>query len=87
MKATITSKGQVTIPVEIRRKLHLESGQVLEFDETAPCVKAIKVFDSKKMRAVIGCSKNAMPDLTTSQWLEQTRGLVELPPVKHGNRD
>ena len=33
MKATLTSKGQITIPVKIRKKLGLEPGQVLEFDE------------------------------------------------------
>jgi AbrB family looped-hinge helix DNA binding protein len=31
MTATLTSKGQVTVPVEIRRKLHLAAGARLEF--------------------------------------------------------
>lgn len=31
MKATITEKGQVTIPAIIRQKLNLESGNKLEF--------------------------------------------------------
>jgi antitoxin PrlF len=29
--ATITSKGQVTLPKEIRRKLHLEAGEKIDF--------------------------------------------------------
>ena len=31
MKSTITSKGQITIPIKIRRKLNLKPGQVLEW--------------------------------------------------------
>ena len=30
-QATITSKGQITIPSYIRKKLHLETGNKLEF--------------------------------------------------------
>ena len=35
--ATITSKGQVTLPLEVRRKLHLEVGEKIDFrvDEEA----------------------------------------------------
>ena len=33
MKATVTSKGQITIPQAIRQKLKLQPGTVLEFDE------------------------------------------------------
>jgi AbrB family looped-hinge helix DNA binding protein len=47
MKSTITSKGQITIPVKIRRKPNLKPGQVLEFDEKGPYLKATKVFDSR----------------------------------------
>ena len=32
--STMTSKGQVTIPVEIRRKLGLKPGQAVSFDLT-----------------------------------------------------
>ncbi|MEE9327978.1 MAG: AbrB/MazE/SpoVT family DNA-binding domain-containing protein [Cocleimonas sp.] len=34
MQATMTSKGQVTFPKEIREKLHLEAGDKLEFTIT-----------------------------------------------------
>ncbi|HEX4964764.1 MAG TPA: AbrB/MazE/SpoVT family DNA-binding domain-containing protein [Thermoanaerobaculia bacterium] len=36
MKATLTSKSQITIPTAIRRRLGLQAGQVLEFDEVRP---------------------------------------------------
>lgn len=31
--STVTSKGQITIPIEVRRKLHLEAGSRVEFVE------------------------------------------------------
>jgi AbrB family looped-hinge helix DNA binding protein len=78
MKATLTLKGQVTIPIEIRRRLGLKPGQLLEFDENAPFLKAIPVFDETAMRSVIGCAEGRLGE-TTDEWLEQTRGPVELP--------
>ncbi len=41
MKASITSKGQLTIPKSIRDRMGLKAGDVLEFDE-------------KRMRSVAG---------------------------------
>jgi AbrB family looped-hinge helix DNA binding protein len=78
MKATLTSKGQITIPVKIRERLGLEPGQVLDFDEEAPFLKAIPVFDEESMRAVRGCAKGRL-DVTGAKWLEATRGPVALP--------
>lgn len=79
MKATITSKGQITIPTKIRRKLNLKPGQILEFDENAPFLKATKAFDTREMYTVIGCCRDSMPGVTVDQWLNETRGPVELP--------
>ncbi len=31
--AVVTSKGQITIPVEIRKRIHLEAGDRVEFVE------------------------------------------------------
>ena len=74
MTATVTSKGQITIPVQIRRKLNLEPGAILQFDEDAHYLKARHVFDEKKARAVLGCAKNSLPGQTSESWLTQTRG-------------
>jgi AbrB family looped-hinge helix DNA binding protein len=76
MKATLTSKGQITIPVEIRRKLGLAPGQVLEFDEDAPFLKAVPVFDEERMRSVLGCSEGRLGS-TSAEWLDETRGEFE----------
>ena len=76
MRATLTSKGQVTIPAPIRRRLGLEPGQVLEFDENSPYLLATPVFDERAMRAVVGCTSGRMA-MTSDEWLDETRGTVE----------
>jgi len=79
MKATVTSKGQITIPLPIRRKLRLHKGTVLEFDETADHLKAIKQVDAERMRSVIGIAKRELAGRSAADWLDELRGPVELP--------
>jgi AbrB family looped-hinge helix DNA binding protein len=79
VKATLTSKGQITLPVAIRRRLGLQAGDVLEFDETVPYLKAHKPFSREQMRLVIGRGRGRRPARTGSEWVEELRGPVELP--------
>lgn len=72
MKATLTSKGRITIPAKIRKRLGIEPGQVLDFDEEAPFLKAIPVFDEDAMRAVRGCARHRL-GVTADEWLAETR--------------
>ncbi|MDQ3200090.1 MAG: AbrB/MazE/SpoVT family DNA-binding domain-containing protein [Verrucomicrobiota bacterium] len=74
MTTTMTSKGQITIPARIRRKLKLEPGAVLRFEEDAPFLKLRRVFDERKARSVLGCAKDALPGETAQTWLSATRG-------------
>ena len=82
MKATVTSKGQVTIPLAIRRRLELHQGTVLEFDERADHLKASKCVDSKRMRRVIGIAKRELAGKSVREWMDQLRGPVDLPRSK-----
>jgi len=84
MKATVTSKGQITIPLPIRRKLKLHTGTVLEFDEQADYLRARKVVDPERMRSIVGIAKDELSSKTTLQWLDELRGPVELPSGKPG---
>ena len=79
MKATLTSKGQITLPVAIRRRLGLKAGDVLEFDETVPYLKASKPFSRKVMKSTIGRGKGRVPKRSSKEWVEELRGPVELP--------
>lgn len=82
MKATVTSKGQITIPLAIRRKLKLDTGTILEFDEKADHLKATKRVDPDRMHSVIGIAKDELAGRSALEWLEELRGPVELPPNK-----
>ena len=82
MKATVTSKGQVTIPQAIRDRLGIKPGQVLEFDETAPILKATKVVNDRAKRRVLGCARARLAGKTTLEWIEELRGPVASPATK-----
>lgn len=56
------------------RAAALQPGHILRFDETAPFLKAQRVFDEKRARSVLGCAKNAMRGYTAEKWLSETRG-------------
>jgi antitoxin PrlF len=79
MQSTLTSKGQITIPMALRRKLHLKAGDVLDFDENAPYLKAVRQVDEKRMRSVLGRGKRKLQGKTVNEWLDELRGPVELP--------
>ena len=79
MKAKLTSKGQITIPMALRRRLGLEPGQVLEFDETTPYLLAVPVFDQAAMRGLVGCTRGRL-EKTTDEWLDETRGPADAGP-------
>ncbi|MEO0452599.1 MAG: AbrB/MazE/SpoVT family DNA-binding domain-containing protein [Verrucomicrobiota bacterium] len=79
MKATLTSKGQITLPVKLRRQLSLKSGDVLEFDETTPYLKAHKPFNEDQMDQILGRGKSRTEGRTSSEWIDHLRGPLELP--------
>jgi AbrB family looped-hinge helix DNA binding protein len=80
MKATLTSKGQITIPVHIRSKFHLKPGDVLEFDENAPFLKATKTIPPEAWEHFGEQWQDPWPELGVEAVLDELRGPVELPP-------
>ena len=59
MTATITSKGQITIPLRLRQRLHLNVGDQIEFDETAPVLTARRVVNRGEWEKAFGEWKSA----------------------------
>lgn len=82
MIATLTSKGQITIPRAIRENLHLKPGDKLDFDENSPYLKATKTISAEEWEC-FGCEwSDPWPDQSATQVMETIRGPVELPPNK-----
>jgi AbrB family looped-hinge helix DNA binding protein len=86
MKATVTSKGQITIPHAIRRRLGLHPGTVLDFDASADHLRAKKSADPTRMRSVIGIGRSELRHKKLEEWLDELRGPVELPSSRRRRR-
>lgn len=79
MKATVTSKGQITIPLALRRRFGLRPGTVLDFDENAPQLTARRVVSRQRMARAVGVLERELAGKSASEWLTDLRGEAELP--------
>lgn len=75
----LTSKGQVTIPLEIRRRLGLEPGTRVEFDVVGGAVRMRKAEQQDRGALLLERMREAgrragRPRLSTDQILALTRG-------------
>jgi antitoxin PrlF len=75
-QAKLTSKGQITIPREIRRRLGVKAGDKLEFEENGNGVQVTAVRKEsvfEKYRGIgtpgIGSGRKAI-----NKWLRELRG-------------
>jgi AbrB family looped-hinge helix DNA binding protein len=93
MIVTITSKGQITIPLRVRQKLHLNVGDQLEFDEDAPVLTARRVVDRGEWEKIFGqwhdSASNALKNhpwenQTAAEMIDDLRGgpAEPAPPAK-----
>ena len=82
MQATLTSKGQITIPLQIREKFHLKVGDLLDFDEAAPFLKATKVISPQAWDEFGKEWTDPWAGMKDAEVLDALRGAVELLPDK-----
>jgi bifunctional DNA-binding transcriptional regulator/antitoxin component of YhaV-PrlF toxin-antitoxin module len=80
MEEEVTSKGQITIPIHLRTRLHLKAGVVLEFDETAPFLKAAKTIPPTAWEEFGRLATNPWEGMDIFGIMDELRGPVELPP-------
>ena len=63
--STLTSKGQITVPQEIRKELRLRKGQRLEFrlDEKRRLILEPLADDVRKLRGIVRSPRKRPPSL------------------------
>jgi antitoxin PrlF len=71
MKATVSEKGQVTIPKRLRDRLGIRPGQVLDFEERAGELVARKTAAGEGVRSLYGVIDLGV---STDQFLDELRG-------------
>ncbi len=71
MNATVSEKGQVTIPKALRDSLGIEPGQVLDFEEVGGRLVATKCRTGDGIAAVYGSLKL---DMTVDELMDELRG-------------
>jgi AbrB family looped-hinge helix DNA binding protein len=81
IKALVTTKGQVTIPKPLREQFGIRPSAEVDFVATGDGIRLRKVVDRSRRRAVLGCLKDELAGRSTTEWLDELRGPVELPPL------
>lgn len=71
MKATVSEKGQVTIPKTLRDRLGILPGEVLEFEEDSGRLIARKVVERDAIDELYGILKLGT---TTDEFINELRG-------------
>jgi len=74
MTSTISSKGQITLPSTLRKRLGWKPGTKLEFDEQDDGILARAAFNADEMKSVLGCAAKFEPGKSSQQILARIRG-------------
>ena len=75
----VTSKGQVTIPKELRDRYDIQPGAEVDFVPVGDGIRLRKVVDRRKQARVLGCLKAELAGHTVTDLLNDLRGVAELP--------
>ena len=90
-QATVTAKGQLTVPADLRKELGLRQGDRVEFAQEEPGVYTVRrVVDETGIDRAIELWQKSGPPLhcTGSEFVEEVRGPVvdQWPPRRRSER-
>jgi antitoxin PrlF len=76
MGSTISSKGQVTIPVEVRRRLGVKAGDKVKFvvKDGMTMIQPDREGEENPFAKYIGALGGPQPDGTAVAWVREMRG-------------
>ena len=87
MTATITSKGQITIPRRVRQKLNLKAGDQFEFDESTPVLTARRVVKRDEWEKTLTDWKKATAKALKGRAWEKKPAAAILDDLRGGPAD
>jgi AbrB family looped-hinge helix DNA binding protein len=78
VKTTITERGQVSIPAELRREMNLTPGQMVLWEKVSATecrlvVEPRKVIKSDPIAAIGFAKRHGLPTRTTADWMKILR--------------
>ncbi len=77
MSYTVTEKGTITIPAEVRRKLGLTKGSQVEFVETDDGVLIVPVVPFESLRGIDRNKKSLVREMIHEIQVERRRETIE----------
>lgn len=76
MQAKITSKGQITIPKEVRRRLGVRAGDRLQFEEDGNSMRVTAVREQSPFSKYVGIGNPGIGKgrEAIQKWMRELRG-------------
>ena len=82
-KTKVTSKGQVTIPKEIRESLGIKVGDEIDFVKDERGIVTVRKYrEPGSFHKWIGYAKDVFPGMSTDDVMEMLRGRRPNDPVE-----
>jgi AbrB family looped-hinge helix DNA binding protein len=88
MEAKVTSKGQVTLPIELRTRLDIEPGDRVVFVEQADGTYALRVRSGTfaDLRGMLSGKVARSADAQIAQWIDEARSRALVRGAKKRRR-
>ena len=88
MEAKVTSKGQVTLPIELRDRLGIEPGDHILFVELADGTFALRVRTGTlaSLRGALSGKVGPATDKQVKEWIDEARSRAASDSAKKRNR-